>query len=65
MIKTSEMRWAGHVTGMGIREKLVGLFVEKSRRKMPLGGQRRRRVNNIMSWGNNMEWYELDWSVSG
>jgi hypothetical protein len=57
IIKSRRMRWTGHVARMGERRNAYRLMVEKPEGKMPLGGLRRRWVNNIkmdllgIGWG--------------
>jgi hypothetical protein len=41
------MRWAGHVARLGEERNVYSLFVGKPERKRPLGGPRRRCINNI------------------
>jgi hypothetical protein len=41
-IKSSRMRWAGHVARMGEEKKLYRVLVGKPERKRPLGRVRRR-----------------------
>jgi hypothetical protein len=47
MIKSSRMRWAGHVTRIGEKRNAYRLLVGKLEGKRPLGRPRRRRVDNI------------------
>jgi hypothetical protein len=47
MINSWEMRWAGHVAGMGEKRKAYQLFVGKPEGKKPLGRQRLRWVDKL------------------
>jgi hypothetical protein len=47
MIKSSRIRWAGHVAGMGARRNAYRILVEKPEGRRPLGRPRRRWVVNI------------------
>jgi hypothetical protein len=47
MIKSSSMRWAGHVTRIGEKRNAYRILVGKPEGRRPLGRPRRRRVNNI------------------
>jgi hypothetical protein len=46
-IKSRQMRWAGHVAGMGEERKLYKVLVEKPEGKRPLGRPRRRWEDGI------------------
>jgi hypothetical protein len=64
MIKAMRMRWAGYVARMGETRNAYRLLVGKSEGNRPLGGPRRRWVDNIkMDLGeiglDGMEWIEL------
>jgi hypothetical protein len=52
-IKSSKMRWAGHVTRMGEKRNAYSILVGKPEGKRPLGRQRRRWVENL---------WEIGWS---
>ena len=41
------MRWAGHVTRMGVEREVYRVLLGKSKGKRPLGRPRRRWVDNI------------------
>jgi hypothetical protein len=41
------MRWAGHVARMGTKTNAYGLLVGKRGETRPLGGRKRRQVDNI------------------
>ena len=47
VIKSSRMRWAGHVARMGEEMGVYRVLAGKSERKRPLGKPRRRWVDNI------------------
>jgi hypothetical protein len=47
MIKSSRMRWAGHVARMVAKRNAYGILVGKPEGKRPLGRSRRRWVDNI------------------
>jgi hypothetical protein len=58
MIKSRRMRWAAHVARMGERRNAYRILVGKSEGKRPLGGPRRRWVNN-----NKIDLREIGWDV--
>jgi hypothetical protein len=58
MIK-SRMRWAGHVTHMGVRCRQY--FGWKTWREGPLGRPRRRREDNVRMDHRKMGWGFVDW----
>jgi hypothetical protein len=67
IIKSTRMRWEGHVTRMGENRNVYRLLVGKPEGKRPLGRPRRRWIDNI-----KMDLLEiglsvcgLDWSGSG
>jgi hypothetical protein len=47
IIKSSKMRWAGHVARMGEKRNLYRLLIGKSGGKRPLGRPRHRWMDNI------------------
>jgi hypothetical protein len=47
IIKSTRMRWAGHVARMGENSNLYRLLVGKSEGKRPLGRPIRRWIDNI------------------
>jgi hypothetical protein len=47
MIRSKTMRRAGHVAGMGEKRNWHSVLVKKPEGKRPLGGQRRKWVDNI------------------
>jgi hypothetical protein len=56
MIKSSRMRWAGHVARMGEKRNAYRILVGNSEGKSPLGRPRRGWVDNI-----KMELREIGW----
>jgi hypothetical protein len=64
MIKSRRMRWTGHVARMGEKRNSYRILVEKPEGKRPLGGPRRRWLDNIkmdlreIGW-DGMEWIDL------
>jgi hypothetical protein len=48
IIKSSRMRWVGHVARMGEKMNVYRLLVGKPEGKRPLGRPRRRWIDNIM-----------------
>jgi hypothetical protein len=65
MIKSTRMRWAGHVARMGAKSNAYKILVGKPGGKRPLGRPRRRRVDHVKIDLDRMGWYGLDWSGSG
>ena len=64
MIKSSRIRWAGHVARMGERSGVYRVIVGKSEGKRPLGRPRRRWEDNIRMdlqevGCGGMDWIEL------
>jgi hypothetical protein len=55
MIKSSRMRWAGHVARM-VKRNACRILVGKPEAKRPLGRPRRRWVENI-----KMDLREIEW----
>jgi hypothetical protein len=47
IIKSRRMRWAGHVARMGEKRNVCMSLVGKPEGKRPLGGPRRRWIDNI------------------
>jgi hypothetical protein len=61
MIKSSMMRWAGHVAQMVAKMKEYRIFVGNSDGKRPLGRRRHRWVDNIrIDLRERMGWHGLD-----
>jgi len=50
VIKSRRMRWAGHVAHMGEDRGVYRVLVGKSEGKRPLGRPRRRRMDNIRTY---------------
>jgi hypothetical protein len=46
-MKSSRMRWAGHVAAMGEKKNVYNLLIGKPEGKRPLGRPRRRWIYNI------------------
>jgi hypothetical protein len=61
IIKSSRMRWAGHVARMGEKRNAYRLFVGKPDGKRPLGRPRRRWVDNIKRDLGEVGWGDVDW----
>jgi hypothetical protein len=62
MIKSRRMKLAGNVARIGEKRNAHSLLVGKR----PLGGPRRRWVDNIkLDLGDRMVWCGLDWYASG
>jgi hypothetical protein len=60
MIKSRNMRWAGHVARMRERHA-YRIFVGKPEGKRPLGRPRRRWVDNIKTYLREIRWDGMDW----
>jgi hypothetical protein len=60
MIKSSRMRWAGHVARMEKRNA-YRILMGKPEGKRPLGRRRRRWVDNIKMDLREIGWDGLDW----
>jgi len=58
VLKSRRMRWAGHVAHMGEERGVYRVLVGKQEGKRPLGGPRRRWVDNI-----RMDLQEVDVGV--
>jgi hypothetical protein len=61
IIKSTRMRWAGLVAGMGEKRNAYRLLVGKPEGKRPLGRPRRRRVDNIRMDLGEVEWDDVGW----
>jgi len=61
VIKSSRMRWAGHVARVGEERKLYRVLVGKPKRRRNLGRPRRRCVDNIMMYIQEMRCWFIDW----
>jgi hypothetical protein len=60
IIKFRRMRWAGHVARMGAKRNVYRLLIGKPEGKRPLGGPRRRWIDNI-----KMDLLEIGLNVVG
>jgi hypothetical protein len=61
MIKSRNMRWAGHVARMGEKRNVYRILVGKPEGKRPLGRPSHRWVdNNKLHLGDRVRWYRLD-----
>jgi hypothetical protein len=56
VIKSRIMRWAGHVTRMGVSRGVYGILVGKLEGKRPLGRPRRR-------WEDNLRFILRNWDL--
>jgi hypothetical protein len=61
MIKSRNMRWAGHIARMGDKRNAYRMLVGKPEGKRPLGRERRRWVDNIKIDLREIEWVGVDW----
>jgi hypothetical protein len=61
MIKSSRMRWAGHVVRMGGTRNAYRILVGNSEGKRPLGRPRRRWVGNIKINPKEIGWTGSNW----
>jgi hypothetical protein len=61
IIKSSRMRWAGHVARMGEKRNVYRLLVGKLEGKRPLGRPRRRWMDNIKMDLLEIGVYVVDW----
>jgi hypothetical protein len=62
IIKSSRMRWAGHVARMGEKRNVYRLLVRKPQGKSPLGRPRRRWMDNIKMDLVEVGWGGVDWT---
>jgi hypothetical protein len=60
MIKSTKMRWAGHVARMEEERNAYRILVGKPEEKSPLGRPRRRWVDNIKTDLRQIEWDGMD-----
>jgi hypothetical protein len=60
IIKARRMRWVGHVARMGERRNAY-MLVGKSEGRRPLGGPRRRWLDNIRMDLVEVGWGDVDW----
>jgi hypothetical protein len=61
IIKSKRMRWAGHVTRMGVKRNSYRLLIGMTEGKRPLGRPGRMWVNNIRMDLGEIEWGGVDW----
>jgi hypothetical protein len=61
IMKSSRMRWAGHVARMGEKRNAYRLLVAKPEERRPLGRPRCRRVDNIRMDLLELGWDDVDW----
>jgi hypothetical protein len=61
VIKSSRMRWAGHVARMGEGRGVYRVLVGRSGGKRPLGRPRRRREDNITMNLQEVGCRDIDW----
>ena len=60
-IKSRRMRWAGHVARMGEEKWVYRVLVGKPEGRRPLGGPRRRWVDNIRTNLQEVGCEYIDW----
>ena len=63
VIKSRRMRWAGHVAHMGERRGVYRVLVEKPEGRRPLGRPKRRWVDNIRMYLQEVGCGYMDWIV--
>ena len=61
VIKSRRMRWAGHVARMGEERGVYRVLVGKLERRRPLGRPRRRWVDNIRMYLQEVGCGYMDW----
>ena len=61
VIKSRRIRWAEHVTRMGVEREVYGVLVGKPEGKRPLGRPRRRWVDNIRMYPQEVGCEYMDW----
>jgi hypothetical protein len=61
IIKSRNMKWAGHVARMGEKTKSYRILVGKPEGKRPLGRPRRKREENIRMDLREIGWGGMDW----
>ena len=61
VIKSRRMRWAGHVARIGEERRVYGVLVGKVEGKRPLGRPRRRWVDNIRIYLQEVGCGYMDW----
>ena len=61
VIKSTRMRWAGHVPRVGEERGVYRVLVGKPEEKRQLGRRRRRWVDNIRMDLQEVGWGYMDW----
>jgi hypothetical protein len=61
IIKSTEVRWTGHIARMGEKRNVYRLLVGKPEGWRPLGRPRRRWLNNIRMDLVEVGWGKVDW----
>ena len=61
MIKSSRIRWAGHVARLGINRGVYRVLVGKPEGKRPLGRPKRRWEDNIKMYLQEVKFGGMDW----
>jgi transcription termination factor 2 len=61
IIKSRQMRWAGHLARMEKEKNAYRLLVGKPKLKIPLGRPRRKWVDNIRMDLGEVGWGYVDW----
>jgi len=61
VIKSRRMRWAGHVARMGAERGVYRVLMGKPEERRPLGRPRRRWVDNIRMYLQEMRCGYMDW----
>jgi hypothetical protein len=61
IMKSSRMRWVGHVARMGEKRNAYRLLVRRPEGKRPLGRRRRKWVDNIRMDLVEVGWGDVDW----
>jgi hypothetical protein len=62
MMKSTRMRWAGHVARIGATRNAYRILVGKPEEKRPLERSRRRWVDNIKMDLGEIRWDGVDWA---
>jgi hypothetical protein len=61
MMKSSRLRWSGHVERIGEKRDACRVLMEKSEGKRPVGRPRRRWVDNIKIDFRGIGWGDMGW----
>jgi hypothetical protein len=61
MIKSSKMKWAGHLARIGEKRNAYRIFVEKPEGKRPLRRHKRSLEDNIKRDLIAVGWGDMDW----